>query len=150
MTDREQIKTEIKRRLNSYKDLRAEQQQLLDELRQLAAIMGSPPGANLDGMPRSSGTSNPVERLAIKHMTLEERYRAQLYNLAAAQTVVEDMLEGLEPTERRLARFRYIDGLSWDAVCEKMNYSWRQTHRIHGRMLDKLVAAETERRNAQK
>ena len=59
------------------------------------------------------------------------------------------MIEGLEPTERKLARFRYIDGLAWEAVCEMMTYSWRQTHRIHGRMLDKLAAAETERRSKQ-
>ena len=150
MTDREQIRAEIKRQLNSYKDLRAEHQQLLDELRQLEIAMSAPPGPNWDGMPRSPGTSNPVERMAIKHITLEQRYEAQLERLAAAQILIEDMIEGLEPTERRLARFRYIDGLTWDAVCDKMNYSWRQTHRIHGRMLDKLVAAELERRNAKK
>ena len=49
------------------------------------------------------------------------------------------MLENLEPTERKLARFRYIDGLTWEEVCDVMAYSWRQTHRIHGRMLDKLA-----------
>ncbi|MBQ3065357.1 MAG: hypothetical protein IJC98_03875 [Clostridia bacterium] len=45
-----------------------------------------------------------------------------------------------------MARYRYIDGLSWENVCEKMNYSWRQTHRIHSAMLDKLVDAELEKR----
>lgn len=148
MTDREQIKAEIKRKLYSYQDLRAEHHQLLDELRQLEALMASPSGPNLDGMPRASGTSNPVERKAIKHIELEKRYQAQLEELAAAQVEIENTIEGLEPTERRLARFRYIDGLTWEKVCDKMNYSWRQTHRVHGRMLDKLVAAEIERRNA--
>lgn len=148
MTDREQIRAEIKKQLNSYRDLSAEHQQLLDELQQLEALLGAPSGPSLDGMPRASGVSNPVERKAFKHIELEQRYRAQLEKLAAAQAGIEDMIEGLEPTERRLARFRYIDGLSWENVCDKMNYSWRQTHRIHGRMLDKLVAAELERRNA--
>lgn len=150
MTEREQIRSDIKRKLNSYRDLRAEHQQIRDELQQLEGVIGSPSGPNLDGMPRSPGVSNPVERLTIRHIGLEQRYRAQLDGLIAGQAEIEDLIEGLEPTERRLARFRYIDGLSWEKVCDKMNYSWRQTHRIHGRMLDKLVAAELERRNAQK
>ena len=150
MTDREQIKDEIKKQLNRYQDLRAEHRELLDELRQLEITMGAPSGSNWDGMPRSPGTGNPVERMAIKHLALEQRYKAQLEKLAAAQIVIEDMIEPLEPNERRLARLHYIDGLKWDSVCDKINYSWSQTHRIHSRMLDRLVAAELERRNAQK
>lgn len=150
MTDREQIRAEIKNQLNSYQDLRAEHRELQDELRQLEITLGAPPGANFDGMPRSPGISNPVERAALKHLALLEKCEAKLDKLAAAQAKIEDMIEGLEPIERRLARLHYIEGLKWEDVCEKINYSWRQTHRIHGRMIDRLVAAELERRNAQK
>lgn len=151
MTDREQIRTDIKRQLNSYRDMRAEHLQIAEELRRLDILMASPSGPNLDGMPRSSsGNSSPVERLVVRHLSLKERYTAKLEGLIAAQGVIEEMIEGLDCTERRLARFRYIDGLNWETVCERMCYSWRQTHRIHGRMLDKLVAAELERRNAKK
>ena len=140
-----EIRTNVKRRLNSYKDMRAEYRQLMDELQQLEAVMDSPSGPNYDGMPKSPGVGNPVERMVIKHLELVDRYKAQLSKLAAAQLAIEEMIENLEPTERRLARFRYIDGLNWDDVCERMNYSWRQTHRIHGKMLDKLVAREMEK-----
>lgn len=147
MTDREQVRIDIKRELNSYRDLSAEHSQLEEELRRLEAAMYSPGGPNMDGMPRGSGTSNPVERPSIKHLTLLEKYRMQLDELDGAQLKIEEMIEGLDCTERRLARFRYIDGLTWEAVCDRMCYSWRQTHRIHGRMLDKLVDAELARRN---
>ena len=140
-----EIRTNVKRRLNSYKDMRDEYRQLMDELQQLEAVMDSPSGPNYDGMPKSPGVGNPVERMVIKHLELVDRYKAQLSKLAAAQLAIEEMIENLEPTERRLARFRYIDGLTWDDVCERMNYSWRQTHRIHGKMLDKLVAQEMEK-----
>lgn len=151
MTELDQIRDEIKRRLNRYRDLLTERDQLVEELQRVEALMASPTSQNLDGMPRSgSNSSSPVERIVIKHIDLEDRYRAQIARMMKEQKAIEVLIEGLEPTERRLTRFRYIDGLSWDAVCDKMNYSWRQTHRIHGRMLDKLVAAELERRNAQK
>lgn len=146
MTERDQIRAEIKRQLNSYRDLLTERAQLVDELQRVESLMASPPSPNMDGMPRSgSGPSNPVERIAFKHMALVDRYKAQIAQMADQQIAIETLIEGLDPTERKLARFRYIDGLTWEDVCEKMVYSWRQTHRIHGRMLDKLVTQELER-----
>jgi DNA-directed RNA polymerase specialized sigma24 family protein len=142
MTEYECARINIKRRLNSYRDLDVERRQILEELKRLETQMASPAGPNMDGMPRRPGVSNPVQAAAVKHAELVDRYRAQLDKLTAAQTDIENTIDGLEPTERMLARFRYIDGLSWEDVCEKMNYSWRQTHRIHSRMLDKLTAAE--------
>ena len=151
MTEQELVKSEIKKQLNGYRELRAERDQLLEELRQLERCLSTPGGSNMDGMPRSPGAGNPVERLVVKLVTLQERYKAQLLRLAESQEQIEEMIQGLvDPVERRLARFRYIDGLTWEDVCDKMCYSWRQTHRIHGRLLDKLAAAELERRNAQK
>ena len=35
-------------------------------------------------------------------------------------------------------RCRYIDGLSWDDVAEKIGYCWAQTHRLHAQALRKL------------
>lgn len=149
MTEREQLKIDIKKMLNSYRDLQAEQRQLQEELRHLEMVMGSPSGSSLDGMPKAPGVGNPVERMVVKHITLQERYEAQILRMIEKQTAIEDLIETLDPTERRLARFRYIDGLNWETVCEKMCYSWKQTHRIHGRMLDKLVDAELKKRETQ-
>jgi hypothetical protein len=145
MTERDQIRADIKRQLNSYRDLRAEHQQLLQELERLEALIASPSGPNMDGMPRSPGVSDPVQSLAIKLLTLKERYQAQIEKLASAQIKIENMIEGLEPTERLLARYRYIDGLKWETVCDMIHYSWRQTHRLHGQMINKLVTAEIEK-----
>ena len=145
MTEREKLRIDIKKQLNSYRDLKAEHQQLLQELERLEALIASPSGPNMDGMPRSPGVSDPVQNLAIKLLTLKERYQAQSEKLTTAQVNIENMIEGLEPTERLLARYRYIDGLQWGTVCNMIHYSWRQTHRIHGQMINKIVTAELEK-----
>lgn len=143
----EQIRTEIKRQLYTYRDLQAEHRQLCEELEKVEALITSPTAPKMDGMPHgSSGPSSPVEILAVKHLTLQDLYRKQVDRLMAEQLRIEEMIDGLEPTERRLARFRYIDGMTWEEVCTRMSYSWRQTHRIHGRIIDKLTTAEIERR----
>lgn len=139
MTKREQIRADIKRRLNSYKAIEAERGQIEEELHRLDLAMRSPSGPNLDGMPRSPGAGNPVARMVATYVDLEAKYKAQIARLADAQLTIELMIETLDPVERRLARYRYIDGLGWEEVCDKMCYSWRQTHRIHARILDKLT-----------
>ena len=146
MTEREQIRVDIKKMLNSYRDLQAERHQLSEELRQLEVLMSSPGAPNYDGMPKAPGVSNPVERMVTKHIALQERYEVQIARMIERQTEIENLIETLEPTERRLARFRYIDGCTWERVCDLLCYSWKQTHRIHGRMLDKLVDAELKKR----
>ena len=135
-------KQELKHRLHSYRDLLAEYNQIKDELAKVEAFMEAPRGSNLDGMPRNPGGGDAILSVVSHHITLQERYRAQLYKLAAAQAEIENMIEGLEPSERRLMRCRYIDGMTWEEVCVKIGYSWRQTHNIHARILDKLAEKE--------
>lgn len=133
-------KEELKNQLHSYRYLKAEYEQISNELKKLEIFMESPRGANVDGMPRSSGTSDPLLGVVSKHITLKERYQNLLGELAAAQISIEDMIESLEPMERQLMRYRYLDGLTWEEVCVKIGYSWRQTHRMHSIILGKLLA----------
>lgn len=137
-------KQELKHLLHSYRDLLAEYEQIKDELAKVEAFMEAPRTSNLDGMPRSPGGGDPILGVVSHHIALQERYRAQLHRLAAAQAAIENMIEGLEPGERRLMRCRYIDGMTWEEVCVRIGYSWRQTHNIHAKILDKL-ATEPDR-----
>ena len=65
-----------------------------------------------------------------------------LNKMAAMNGWGEKAIEALEPTARMLLRFRYIDGLPWEEVCVRMNYSWRQTHRMHSKALEALKEGE--------
>lgn len=135
-------KAELKKKLHSYRDLLAEYEQIKLELEKVEAFMESPRGSNLDGMPRSPGGGDPILGVVSHHIALQEKYKTQLYKLAAAQAAIENLIDGLEPGERRLMRCRYIDGMAWEEVCVRIGYSWRQTHNIHSRILDKLVGSE--------
>lgn len=136
---------ELKKRLYGYGDLQAEHRQITQELERVEAIMTAPRSPNMDGMPRAGGPGDPVLGIVSQHMALLDRYQKQLEKLAAAQNAIEDMIESLEPTARRIMRFRYIDGLTWEAVCVAVGYSWSQTHEYHAKALDALLAAEIEK-----
>ena len=137
-------KDELKKQLHSYRDLEAERKQIALELEKVEALMTAPKGTSWDGMPRGrgSGKSDPILGVVTQHIHLQERYQAKLAELAAAQTAIEDMIEGLEPLERKLMRHRYIEGMCGEEVCVAMCYSWRQTHNIHGRALDRILEKE--------
>ena len=46
---------------------------------------------------------------------------------------------------RTLLELRYIKNETWERIAVKMNYSWRQTHRIHGWAL--VAVGEVLKRN---
>lgn len=128
-------KDELKERLKLYKKLKKERAEIAAEYNALA----DPRGANLDGMPKSPGSGDAMVSLTEKRQAVLKRYEAKLDEIDAFLLWVEDLIEGLEPDERRLMRFRYIQGLKWEEVCVAIGYCWRQAHNIHGQILDKLM-----------
>lgn len=46
---------------------------------------------------------------------------------------IEDVISTVEDERLQgLLRFRYIDGMTWEAIAVAMDYSWRQVIRLHG------------------
>lgn len=135
-----------KERLRRYSALKREREQLLQQLEELEAALYSPKIQRLTGMPPggSKPDGNPQEGAMIKHIELQERYRAKIDELAAEQLAIEQAIEPLDATLRALLRYRYIDDLKWEEVCVRMNYSWRQIHNLHGRALAKLRELSNE------
>ncbi len=130
-----------RQRLRAYRDNKKEQEQLRQQLEAMEAALYAPRTTNLTGMPSGGGhEGSAVEDAAIKHMELVECYRAQLLDLVAEQLEIENALASLDGSERMIMREYYINGLTWEAVCVKVGYSWRQTHRIHKRALRRLEA----------
>ena len=127
-----------KEELHRYQALKKEQAQIEEMLWEIQATMTAPKTSRIDGEPHGPSTGAGLENIVAKHLELEERYNAKLEEIIATRLSIEQAIDCLEPTERQLMRYRYIDGLTWEEVCVAMTYSWRQTHRIHGRALNKL------------
>lgn len=132
-------KEELKHRLRSYQDLKAESDQVSDLLAEVEAKMKFPSGSVSDGLPRGSGGGDPMFGIVARHIDLEKRYKSIQAKLAAAQCEIEELIDCLEPRERKLMRHYYIEGLTWEKVCVAMNYSWRQVHNIHRYALNRIL-----------
>jgi hypothetical protein len=116
-----------------------ERRQILDRIMRLEARLTAPGAQGLDGMPHGSGSGDAMARGVAALADLRELYRTKEVDLTQTLIDIEHLIEGLDPVERLIARYRYIDGLQWEKICVKISYSWRQTHRLHDGLLEKLA-----------
>lgn len=131
-----------KERLKNYRRLRDELGRLSARLAECEAGLYAPKAQRLTGMPSAPSKGNAMEDMAVRHMQLQALYQSRWEELAAELLAIETAIESLDPTARLLCCWRYIDGLPWEQVCERMNYSWSQVHNLHRRALDALRAGE--------
>lgn len=92
----------------------------------------------ISGAPSGSGSPDKIASNLARVDELINYYHQKMEQALIQQKRIEEAIEGLPDKERMLMRYRYIDGLDWVNVAANMNYSWRNMHRIHARILEKL------------
>ena len=124
--------------MRNYASLKEEREQLRRQLDELEATLYYPKIQRLNDMPSSPSKENTLELMVARHIELQERYEAKIAEMTKEMMLIEEAIDALDPTARMLLRYRYLDGLKWEEVCVRMNYSWMQTHRIHANALNQL------------
>lgn len=79
---------------------------------------------------------------------LRQYYRQEMERLDLEQLAIEKAINSLDSRERTVLRLYYIEGLNWEQVAVKVNYSWTATHNIHSAALDKLKLLDNGRPGA--
>ena len=129
-----------------YRQLAQEVRRLRSKLKELEASIYSPSGQKYSLTPRaSSGQGRTMDDVVASHAALEKFYLEKLTEKNIQCLASEQAIESLRITgERLVMRYRYIDGLSWQKVCQAMQvrgFSERQVYRMHGWALEKLKEA---------
>ena len=130
---------------------------MMERLDRMEMTMASPPGPDLTGMPRGSGTpSDRTGMMVERKMELEE----QIDRLKAEEKQERNAIEGLilqlsDPDERAVIRLRYFDRADWESTCgvlfgdrrdyvDRVDAYQNRTYKIHGRALLNLAAVLDE------
>lgn len=77
-------------------------------------------------------------------MTENEKKKAFLRRYRECERREQEILEEIQrlrmenPNEQRVLRLRYLWGLGWEAIGEKMGYSREGAIKLHGRALPNL------------
>lgn len=122
------------RYLSQYVDLKKSIERL-EEQRQELFINKVCPSINYSGTPGSH-----VKRDLSDYIAGLSEIESKLIKLKSErvqlQSEIVEKIEALEDeAERAVLDYRYIRGLQWEEIAVKMNYSYRNVTRIHGRAL---------------
>lgn len=127
-----------KQDLRQYTRLGIELKGLQDKIETLENKLTSPKGQIITDMPRGGPAVDLTDQMS-KLIDLKNLYTVK-YNMRFDQQMkIESAIDTLEdPVERALVRYKYIDGLTWEEVCVKIDYGWDRTHHLHRLSLHKL------------
>ena len=90
-------------------------------------------------MPVGSGEGREILDILVSIEEAIDKLNKNRVKLVSTLMEIENLIEGLDATERVLMRYRYINDLKWEQIALNMNYSWRQVHRIHNEILKKIA-----------
>lgn len=128
-----------KKQLRDHRDLKKEEYQVAELLKKCEARIYAPSTPKLDGMPHAApNDTSAIERDVEEHIKLQKLYQEKLKAVARSALAVEQAIDALPTKERIVCRYYYIEALTWEQVCVKINYSWSQVHRIHANALKLL------------
>ena len=125
--------------LKEYTSIKKELKQIQFKLKELEERKTSIKSMIISDMNvQTSHNNNSMEDLLIKIEECIEEYNKKEIKLYNKQLEIENCINSLEPTERIIARSRYIEGKTFEQIAVDLNYSWRHTIRIHGKILQKI------------
>ncbi len=128
--------------LLEYRELNKEINSMVSEsvrLRRLSLSIGGTI-SNTGGGHSSAGGAARFEQAIDKVNDLETKINEKIDRLINKRAEIEAVLDSVDETIlRTLLRYRYINGYTFERVAFEIGYSWRQTIRLHGDALRKVV-----------
>ena len=95
--------------------------------------------ADLTGMPRGSGPSSPVERVAVQIADLSWDLEQDWLDLLQYQEETKRLIERLDnDADVQVMSLRYLSYLTWERIAEEVHYSGSQVYRIQLRAHRKI------------
>lgn len=124
--------------LRQYRTCGAEIQRLEDEITRWRA-KAEKTTTTIKDIPVHCSSADKLQEAVAEIDELITRLAAEQHKLAWMRLDIERAI-GTVPEMRlqELLRYRYIDGMTFESIAVRMNYSWRQTIRLHGIALCKM------------
>lgn len=135
VTEQEKQENEAKKEyLNSYMELVKAAKRIAEEIERVRLDKMFPIVVN-DGMPHGTNLSDLSDYVARQDKLYSELIRARYKRIEQYTRIFRDIERLDNEQERQVLTYRYLRGYTWEKICTKMGYSWKQIHRIHGRAL---------------
>ena len=142
MQDKEMSIEEKKEYLNSYRNVRKRIINLKEQLESLREVEQSAKVQRLSDMPKGGSGQQDLSDLMVQIEELRGKISDKIMEANRIRANIENTIASVQDAdEARVLYLRYIEQKRWNEISEKMKYSYRQIHRIHGRALKKIKMA---------
>lgn len=96
----------------------------------------------LSPVPGGGGSGSPIERPMDKVLEIDVEINREIDELQIVRQEIRAALNQLEDENLKLLmEYRYIDGMTWEQIAEKMDYSRQWIFSLHGKALQKIELA---------
>lgn len=93
----------------------------------------------LSQAPGGGGNGSPIERPMDKVLEIDVEINREIDEMQIARKEIRETLNQLEDESLKLLmEYRYIDGMTWEQIAEKMDYSRQWVTSLHGMALQKI------------
>lgn len=129
---------EKKEYLNRYRSLDRKINRLLEELERWQSLATKiTPCYSL--MPKGNSNSDKLQTAVDNIIELQDVLNKKTDKYIDMRKDIDKAIDTVEDdTLQLLLCYRYIDNLTWEQVAVKMNYSYMQVCRLHGKALSKV------------
>lgn len=131
------VKTENERKkeyLRGYRECVRRIQRIESDLEEIK-IMKRYPSMSNDGMPHGTNNSDLSDYAAGLDKFERELVKERYLRITSYTEISEQINLLKSQKESDVLHYRYIKGLDWWEIAEKMNYTERWIHKIHGKAL---------------
>lgn len=95
--------------------------------------------ATISQEPKAAGSGDQLQRCIDQICELQTEIAQEMDKLRKRKQQIETAIHGLnEKSYQDILWYRYIQGMTFDEIAIRMNYSWRQVCRKHKNAVEKL------------
>ena len=134
-----------KEELKKYVKMDAQLKRLEQAIAETRSWLEKPSSTAWSFSPSSAGRKRDLSDGIAKLEALLDDYNARWDALIDERARIEAAIAAIaDPVEQALLGYRYVDGLQWEQICVKLNYSWAQTHRVHASALKNIAEPQSQ------
>jgi len=141
VTELQELNEQKKEYLKSYKHLCDKLKSLEEQLQSLREVEQSAKIQQLTDMPKShkqTDLSDIMVQIEVLFTKIVLKRAECMKRKLEIESRIADMPDGIEAD---ILRKRYLELKTWEQICVDLDYSWRQTHRLHSKALSDFKMA---------
>lgn len=132
-----------KQYLNRYKNTVLKYRSLLEQESAIRVEIEGAKAIEYSDMPKGGHQTDLSDAMVRLERVLEkiEKKKVEMLNIRIS---IEERITDLEDgIQSRILYLRYIQFKGWEDICVEINYSWKQTHRLHSLALKNMTLNDT-------